>query len=573
MPDTTKTNIENQDAERKNKRSFFWGSLNEKAKDFLDFRYNTQEEIDKFNEEMQTNKDLNNVINDGIEETEEWIIKENKVEEVEEAENNLENNLNEIDEPIDLSTNDYSWEIDNNDKEENMNIYENNDQTIDWNDTLEIDYEDSENNQTNEWIIHEDSEEIKVTDDLSTDLFDNNNSDEEENQQNSKFFDPFELDLDNYDEEEKLEENSMFDPFWLNEEENNENNNIEDDNNILQVDDESENENSKDNKIPDENNENQDEEYDEVQSEDDDSQDEEYGEVQSEDDDSQNEEYGEVQSEDDENQDEEYDEVQSEDDEDQDEEYDEVQSEDDEDQDEEYDEDNQDDITISTPIPINPNQKDENEKSIKEKKIKKNSTTWEIVTDEEIELEQWQDIPVTEDDEEYQPSAEEIFEQEPEFFADDDLSQQFLHLAQNVRWIFKLEYKDGEKDPYFKIIWWKNNDYTTEYLFYLIEEENEPVDLYIKKVETNQAEEENEHLVQFSYNEDKELNIFVDEMILYEKINKSNSNSIEYNDTKAILEKFIFLTENHYDKLKDEIKKQHEEEQKKRQLQQIFKGF
>jgi hypothetical protein len=113
-----------------------------------------------------------------------------------------------------------------------------------------------------------------------------------------------------------------------------------------------------------------------------------------------------------------------------------------------------------------------------------------------------------------------------------------------------------------------------EYLFYLIEEEDEPIDLYIKKVETYQGnEEENEHLLQFSYNKDKELNIFVDEIILYEKVNKSDANSTEYNDTKAILEKFIFLTDNYYDKLKYELNKLHEEKQKKRQLQQIFKGF
>jgi hypothetical protein len=61
-------------------------------------------------------------------------------------------------------------------------------------------------------------------------------------------------------------------------------------------------------------------------------------------------------------------------------------------------------------------------------------------------------MPDTEDDEEYQPSDEEIFEQEPEFFADDEISQQFMHLVQNVRGIFKLERKDEEQNPYFKIL-------------------------------------------------------------------------------------------------------------------------
>jgi hypothetical protein len=149
-----------------------------------------------------------------------------------------------------------------------------------------------------------------------------------------------------------------------------------------------------------------------------------------------------------------------------------------------------------------------------------------------------------------------------------------MQLIQNVRWIFKLERKDWEQNPYFKILGWKTENSILEYLFYLIEEKDEPIDLYIKKVEIYQEnEQENEHLVQFSYNEDKELNVFVDEVILYERINKSSPDTPEYNDTKTILEKFIFLTENQYNKLKSEIDKQREEKQKKRQLQQIFKGF
>ena len=183
-------------------------------------------------------------------------------------------------------------------------------------------------------------------------------------------------------------------------------------------------------------------------------------------------------------------------------------------------------------------------------------------------------MPNTENDEEYQPSAEELFEQEPEFFADDELSQQFMQLVQNVRWIFKFERKDGEQNPYFKILWWKTTNSTLEYLFYLIEEKDEPIDLYIKKVETDQGNwEEVEHLLQFSYNENKELNIFVDEVILYEWINKADSDSKEWIDTKSVIEKFIFLTQTYYDKLEHQRKKEREEKQKKKQLQQIFKGF
>jgi hypothetical protein len=60
---------------------------------------------------------------------------------------------------------------------------------------------------------------------------------------------------------------------------------------------------------------------------------------------------------------------------------------------------------------------------------------------------------------------------------------------------------------------------------------------------------------------------------LYEDINNADDSSWEYRDTKAILEKFIFLTQTHYDELESEVKRQQEEKQKKRQLQNIFKGF
>jgi hypothetical protein len=56
-------------------------------------------------------------------------------------------------------------------------------------------------------------------------------------------------------------------------------------------------------------------------------------------------------------------------------------------------------------------------------------------------------------------------------------------------------------------------------------------------------------------------------------INKAESDSSEYNDTKAILEKFTFLTDNYYRELKTKYDEERKERQKKRQLQQIFKGF
>jgi len=245
-------------------------------------------------------------------------------------------------------------------------------------------------------------------------------------------------------------------------------------------------------------------------------------------------------------------------------------------EDDENDEDTEEDEYTKDEDDANTEISNEWDQNNKEKVSSKDNATWKVVNDEENWFEQWESVENTEseDEEEYKPSAEELFEREPEFFADDELSQQFMYLTQNVRGIFKLESKDDEQSPYFKILWWKTKDSTLEYLFYLIEEKDEPIDLYIKKVETNQENwEENEHLVQFSYNEDKELNVLVDEIILYEKVNKLNSENIGYNDTKAILEKFTFLTENHYNKLKSELDKINEEKKKKKQLQQIFKGF
>jgi len=649
MPDTNAKNLENtKQNETQKKHSFFWWEINAKTKDLLDFRYNTQEEIDKLNDEMTTAGDLDEIIqqtnsnenNENINDENEEILKGDEGQ----PESHLEWDLQSIDEPENDDINDYKqeepieWEvIDNPDKED-----------IDENDDKEK--EDMEENTYNETDNITIENNFKEDDDNSEE---NENKWEEDELGNSvKFFDPFELGFDE-DEENNEEEsestNDMFDPFGLNEDKTDEKDGVEndieeedmdkenmDEEEIITTENDNEineadtieeeiynDENSETDEeineendevepvIGTENNEWEIEENDEELKENEDETDNEIEEdideevnednnneeqiidmedIDEETDENSNDEINEENNDegskisdeeyDDENQiigndDEEFDEeeqiIDTENNWWEDEEDNEIDKEIEED-DEEL-EDDEDNIVINTPISVNPNQKDKKEE-IKNKKIKKNSATWEVITDEEIQLEQWQDMPDTENDEEYQPSDEEIFEQEPEFFWDDELSQQFMRLVQNVREIFKLERRDWEQNPYFKILWWKTEDSTLEYLFYLIEEENEPVDLYIKKVETNKENwEENEHLVQFSYNENKELNIFVDEVILYEKINKSDPEIVEYNDTKAILEKFIFLTDNHYDKLKSELDKIYEEKKKKRQLQQIFKGF
>ena len=676
MPDNSQWIEKKSSNETPKRRSFFGWKITEKTKDLLDFRYNTQEEIDKLNQEMTITDDLDeimkkdSIINDindenNIEEKDEWYFKEK---DEKEAEANLEQNLQWIQE----STNDDSltnneiyeekstpieWEIvenpDTNDNEEKYS--EENEKTEDEN-IEELTPEETNNiEESNEKVEEEnveeksepEHEEITETSEETQpeEIIDNKQENEEaELWDSAKFFDPFELDLED-DEENPDSKNENFDPFGL-DDENVEEEDIQDEENpenelkneepeqIIETSEETqpeeiteESENNKDKKEEEEDeeddnednydmwiinneedeninenyevsentaeiieDENTESENENIESEDEEIEDKDENENQDNEnlevdepieeeneneleDETQIENENTIENEDESNADEN---VQNEIDETNIEQPDENDNEDHQEniKTDEKEEDNEDAININTPIAANLNKKDENEETAKFRKVKKNSATWEVVTEEEIQLEQWQDTSNDEEDEEYQPTDEELFEYEPEFFANDELSQQFLILVQNARGIFKLEHKDWQQDPYFKILWWKSENSILEYLFYLIEEEDQPIDLYIKKVETNQESwEENEHLVQFSYNEDKELNIFVDEIILYEKINKSEPDTPGYNDTKAILEKFIFLTDNHYQKLEDEINKQREERQKKRQLQQIFKGY
>ena len=65
MPDNGNNNLEkNNQNESTKKRSFFWWEINLKTKDLLDFRYNTQEEIDKLNEDMATADELDKVMSE-----------------------------------------------------------------------------------------------------------------------------------------------------------------------------------------------------------------------------------------------------------------------------------------------------------------------------------------------------------------------------------------------------------------------------------------------------------------------------------------------------------------------------
>ena len=616
MPDNKNQWVEKRNnSEAPKKRSFFWWSLDANSKDFLDFRYNTQEEIDKLNGEMTTAGDLDEImkqakninnekslnknddneyhseedLNQDSEEPIEWEIIENADEDKDVDSFNNENK--DVDENIERNDIDeWNIEVINNWNEaiNQSNSTEENNHKDEGDESPENKLQDNDSDEEVEKYSKENTESSEIIKDSVDDM--NDEIEDNESWDGARFFDPFELNFEeewyeSWEDDENFEwNNGIFDPFGLNEEEDSSDNDTDssiEDTDISNDDIDSplDEGNVSDDDIDSSLDEN------DVSDDDDDSSLDE-NDVSDDDIDSPLNE-GDVSDDD----------IDSSVDED-------VISDDDidssvdegdisdDDIDSSVDEDviSDDDIDSSDNekseekfihkdssiwyIKNNQHDDEEGDSENSAKKSKKHSKKWEKVSDEEIQLEQWQDMPNLENDEEYNPSDEEIFEQEPDFFADDEMSQQFFHLVKNVRWIFKLEHKDGEHNPYFKILWWKTPNSTLEYLFYLIEEEDEPIDLYIKKVEVDQWNwEENEHLVQFSYNKDQELNVFVDEVILYEWINKWNSDSKEWIDTKSVIEKFIFLTQTYYDKLEQQQKKEQEERQKKRQLQQIFKGF
>lgn len=118
-----------------------------------------------------------------------------------------------------------------------------------------------------------------------------------------------------------------------------------------------------------------------------------------------------------------------------------------------------------------------------------------------------------EEAEEEEDTPEETIELEPTPKTGNELFDKFLSLTDTARSVFALQ--DDKSN--FKIIGGKNADKLLEYFVYLIEDETDHVDLFIKKVETQNDEEEDEHLLQWSYTTTgQHLDIFVDEMLLYQ---------------------------------------------------------
>ena len=484
------------------KRSFFWWNLNNQSKDLLDFRYNTQEEIDKLNENMQMNKELNDIISDN--ETEETIASSQEEE-----------------------------------------VHENNENSKD-----DLDWEGILNNKNSLTSEEEGIENKNTKDDelIDNNPFENEPEDSEILDDEPKFFDPFELNFDEEESEEILERNdnetSLENPF----DSYSENNVEKDESNTTEEINEKKKEDEEDD----------DEIIDDIENKEEEFKDNNFKESIN------GEEINEI---------EEAEQTKEREEAEQTEEREEAEE---AEQAEQAEEAEQAEAVEENEIePINENGKEEiTEDDNIDISNEQNETNDHIEhSDNEFEwaINGWENNI---DEEDINLTDEEIFEQEPEFFADDELSQQFYRLVQISRDIFNIEHKNWENNPYYKIIWGKTENEILEYFLYLIEQEDEPIDLFIKKLETNKETwDEIEHLVQFSYDMDKNLNVFVDEVILYEKVNKSEKDTQQRNDTKSILEKFIFLAQTYYDELKSELERKREEKEKKKKLQNIFKWF
>ena len=238
MPDNNKEKTQNTtNNETHKKHSFFWWEINMKTKDMLDFRYNTQEEIDRLNEEMTITDDLDKIMkqtNNGTN------IDENEKDK-KETESNLKKNWETFDE---LNTNDTTnndevsakksepieWEIvedpefneipDDNDDEKWDNAGKStNDENYLWDKAKE------EITSPDDYDINIPENEPKINEETSENDInekDENKTNEELTENSTKFFDPFELTFDdeeNNNEEKEIHKinNQIFDPFWLNE--------------------------------------------------------------------------------------------------------------------------------------------------------------------------------------------------------------------------------------------------------------------------------------------------------------------------------------------------------------------
>jgi hypothetical protein len=104
---------------------------------------------------------------------------------------------------------------------------------------------------------------------------------------------------------------------------------------------------------------------------------------------------------------------------------------------------------------------------------------------------------------------------------------------------------------------------------YLVEDEENHIDLFIKKVETNSVTDvETEHLLQWSYTTTtQEVDVLVDEVLLYQLKTDTSPEIL------SKLDKFGFLFETHYEELNKAYQEKKQAEAKKKQLHDVFRNF
>lgn len=201
----------------------------------------------------------------------------------------------------------------------------------------------------------------------------------------------------------------------------------------------------------------------------------------------------------------------------------------------------------------------------------------------------WDNTPTTnnyDDDDEEDDSDDDMEEEDDDMETDDtdgtieddtttNRNYEILEKFTTVYGITKKILSISEDKNTFSFSWGENINSKIEYQIYLIEDEENHTDLFFKKIETQiESGEEEEHLIQWTYHKDiDKLDIFVDEMILYEIGDGHSEAPRRENDIIEKLNKFELFFNSYYDEKSKEIQKQKEIEEKNRLLHEIFRNF
>ena len=202
----------------------------------------------------------------------------------------------------------------------------------------------------------------------------------------------------------------------------------------------------------------------------------------------------------------------------------------------------------------------------------------DIVTDDSFEDELDSEVSSDFDDieDEDEPSDEGgISESVNEEYASSNQNHEILEKFSQVYGMTKKILDISEDHTSFAFSGGETVNSKIEYQIYLIEDEENHVDLFFKKIDTHiDSGEEDEHLIQWTYYKDEDkLDIFVDEVILYQIGGWHSEEEKRENMIIEKLNKFQNFFEGYYDDLSKEVQKKKEIEEQNRLLHEIFKNF